>query len=257
MIQDFALKVMKRVYKGEISHNTAASLIRNTKILLKFTSSQLDYKVPFTYVRLESLRPTKKVFSAYSESQIQAIFNAAVSGTAWMTLRNQAIFALVLDSGMRRSEVSSLKFAEFVRCSHSPIKTLHVVGKGAKERYVPIGKFTENLIKEYISACPFRDEYLFVSRFGKRLMPNSYDKITEGVAKKLDFPFTMHLMRHHFATSYLQASYESTTQMDAYGLRSILGHSSFHTTDMYIHSVTSLLAAKKYQGGMDRLNLNI
>lgn len=252
MIGEYIGQVISRVHKNKISHNTAASTVRNVKIFLKFISQEAGGDVPFSYKKIESIRPTKKVFSSYSKEQIEEIFKAAASAGGWIGLRNQAIFSLALDSGMRRSEIAALTYEEFMRGSTGGDMVLHVVGKGSRERFVPVGRHTVTLVMAYLDECPFRDKYLFVSRFGDGLRPNSYEKITEAVAKQLDFPFSMHLMRHHFATTYLKATYEKGDTMDAYGLRAILGHSSFSTTDMYVHSVISILAAKRCNCYMDR-----
>lgn len=158
--------------------------------------------------------------------------------------RNLALIELLYSSGLRISEALNLTTNDFNR--HS--QTLRIVGKGNKERIVPIGKKAIEAISKYIE---FRKELvsqkehsnkLFLTKSGKPLKPaESYKIIHNLLTKFSDAPQrSPHVLRHTFATHLLDkgADIQSVSEM--------LGHSSLSSTQVYTHvSVQKLKEAYK------------
>ena len=87
--------------------------------------------------------------------------------TPWIAARNASIFTLLYGCGLRISEALNIKRNNFPFTG-----TLKIVGKGGKERIIPVVPFVEDSIKRYIDLCPFvgeRNEFLFLGAKGKKL----------------------------------------------------------------------------------------
>ena len=251
-VRDFEKAIVGRYHNKEISKNYVASVFRNVKILLRWWSDERKGRVQYNWRKIHTVHSTKKAFNTYTPEQIKQIFDAADSPIPWIGARNRAILAIGIDSGLRRAEIANLTRDEYLTNGKS-IGMLHVLGKGSKERFVPIGEMTRGLIDDYLDQCPMDSEWLFIGVRGEQLRLNSYCTIMKNISNECGFPVTMHLMRHHFATDYLNESYKRNSRMDAHGLRALLGHTTFMTTDMYIHTVVSKLAATQNLSAIDRI----
>lgn len=158
--------------------------------------------------------------------------------------RNLALIELLYSSGLRISEALNLTTNDFNR--HS--QTLRVIGKGKKERIVPIGRKAIEAIAKYLE---FRKELisgeghsnrLFLTKSGKPLKAaESYKIIHNLLTKFSDAPQrSPHVLRHTFATHLLDKG------ADIQSVSEILGHSSLSSTQIYTHvSVQKLKEAYK------------
>ena len=153
-----------------------------------------------------------------------------------LTLRNRAILELTYSSGLRVSEVVSID----ARDIDDSIHLLRVMGKGGKERVVPVGEKALAAIHDYL---PHRKELLrknrrgnpcpalFLNRFGTRLSPRSVERMIKSYAVKrgLIRKVNPHALRHSFATHLLGAG------ADLRSIQEMLGHASLSTTQKYTH----------------------
>ena len=145
----------------------------------------------------------------------------------WIAARNISVITLLYGCGLRISEALSIKMNDY------PFKdTLKVVGKGGKERVIPIIPFVRNCINEYIYLCPYhknKNEFLYLGKRGKKLNARIIQKEIENCRKQLGLPETAtpHALRHSFATHLLSAGGDLRTIQD------LLGHSSLSSTQIY------------------------
>ncbi len=146
--------------------------------------------------------------------------------------RNLALIEFLYGSGLRISEALNIKVSDVTNLN----KTLKVLGKGQKERIVPIGKKAKEALKDYISqrenlANELSKDYLFLSKSGKPLTSTDAYRIVNSLLKK----FTKtpqkspHTLRHTFATHMLNNG------ADIRSVSEILGHSSLSSTQIYTH----------------------
>lgn len=152
---------------------------------------------------------------------------ADAARAAWIGARDDAIFTLLYGAGLRISEALSL------RRSDAPAgDALRVIGKGGKERVVPIVPIVREAIDAYLKACPYGlsgHDPLFFSARGKALNP----RIVQGEMKRratlLGLPdsATPHALRHAFATHLLAAG------GDLRCIQELLGHASIAATQRY------------------------
>lgn len=144
-------------------------------------------------------------------------------------VRNKALFELIYSSGLRRSEVTGLKIAD-VDFFNGVIK---VLGKGNKERYVPVTEEALQAIKNYLAcrANPLPNEPLFLNKNGTALTGDGLAYIFKQLAVQSHIArkVSPHSLRHSFATHLLNNG------CDLRSLQEMLGHKTLAATQVYTH----------------------
>ncbi|MEM2265301.1 MAG: tyrosine-type recombinase/integrase [Candidatus Hadarchaeales archaeon] len=155
---------------------------------------------------------------------------AAVEGSDLFSLRNMAILALLARSGLRVSEVISLR-VEDVELGERSGWVLVRRGKGMKERRVPLSAEARKVLRAYMEARPKNPGPLFFSRTFRPLNSRDVERIVKEAAwrAKINRRVTPHTLRHTFATRFIEAGGDLRT------LQEILGHASISTTGRYLH----------------------
>lgn len=149
-----------------------------------------------------------------------------IEGDDFISVRNKAIFDLLYSEGLRVSELTSLKIGQ-IDLTNSFIR---VLGKGGKERVVPLGKRAkENLVKylklrEKIAGAG--QEHIFLNRKGEKISTRTIQRWLEKISPK---KITPHGLRHSFATHLLEGG------ADLRSIQELLGHESISTTQKYLH----------------------
>lgn len=200
------------------------------------------------------LKPPKipgRVVSTLSDEEILAIMNR-LNATNPTLARNQTIFMLLLDTGIRIGELITLTMADV----HMNEGFLKVMGKGRKERIVPIGNNAQRALQRYIFR--FRPkpanpviENVFLSTQGKPLTENSMKLMFARLAKKSGVSrLHAHLCRHTFATRFL------INGGDVFTLQQILGHSTLEMVRHYVNLAANhvVIQHQKYSP-LDHLSL--
>lgn len=243
MIDTYISTVLSR----SLSRSTQITYIRNVKIFLRWLSGK--YQVNFDYTRIHVPKSPKKNVRIYGDAEILKIFEYVKTGQEWLTLRNKAMLALMLDSGLRRSELCTIR-RELVSFEN---KYIVVHGKGDKERVVPLGLFSMNLIRKYLEECPYKSKYLFVNCHGDMLTGNAVRIVITKISKELEFGLSSHKLRHNFATNYCVDHYKEYGSMDAYKLMTLMGHEDIETTKRYLHHATEIIASQEHLSHLDRI----
>lgn len=145
-----------------------------------------------------------------------------------LPMRNCTIIALMLDSGLRQNEISTLLWGDIYK------EYAIVRGKGNKERFVPLGTTTRQYLQQYRQACPFTSEYVFVTRRGNPMTNNAIKLLVQKLKRSSGINLSSHKLRHNFATNYCIDSLERTGQCDAFTLKILMGHEDIKTTERYM-----------------------
>ena len=153
-----------------------------------------------------------------------------------MEARDKSIIELMYSSGLRASEVISLKWENL------DLKTmeLRVKGKGGKERIVPLGKRAREALKVYVNFLGDKlnkSNFVFLNRFGKKLSRKGLWLIIKKRFETMAFMYGVHphTLRHSFATHLLNHG------ADLRSIQELLGHASLATTSIYTNlSIQSL-----------------
>lgn len=145
----------------------------------------------------------------------------------WVAARDVAVITLLYGCGLRISEALRLTGSDAVLPS-----VLRIVGKGGKERLVPVLPAAQNAVAAYVRLCPYtpaRGAPLFRGQRGGPLNPRAIQKVMEQTRLQLGLPATAtpHALRHSFATHLLAAG------GDLRAIQELLGHASLSTTQTY------------------------
>lgn len=148
--------------------------------------------------------------------------------------RNKAILEVIYSCGLRVSELVELKVSQvFFREQY-----VRVIGKGNKERLVPIGSLALDSIRDYLEnskrktqMMPGHEDFLFLNQRGKRITRMAVFNIIREQAVKCGIKkeVSPHTFRHSFATHLVEAG------ADLRAVQEMLGHSSITTTEIYTH----------------------
>ena len=177
-------------------------------------------------------RLPQRLPKSMSVDEVSSLLNAPDTRDE-LGLRDKAMLETLYAAGLRVSELIGLKVEDvslkmgFVRC----------VGKGDKERIVPMGEIAAQCIAAYLEmvrgrlAAGARSEYLFLSRQGKPMSRVMFWKIIRKRALEAGItrPISPHMLRHSFATHLLERG------ADLRSLQEMLGHASIATTQVYTH----------------------
>lgn len=148
--------------------------------------------------------------------------------------RNRTIIETLYSCGLRVSELTSMRISD----CYFDDGFLRVIGKGNKERLVPMGTTAKKEIQQYIrlyrvyeSIQPGFEDTLFLNRFGKSISRVSIFKLIKQLAEKAGIRKSVspHTFRHSFATHLVQGG------ADLRAVQEMLGHESITTTEIYTH----------------------
>jgi len=181
---------------------------------------------------IDSPKLWKKVPDALSLNEVEALI-AQPQVRNYQGARDKAILETLYATGMRVSEATHLKTDNV----NLDIGFLRCIGKGNKERIIPLGKKAIHSIQRYLEfgrpqlLKKKTSEFLFVNRSGVKLSRQSIWKLIKQYARqaKIKKPIKVHTLRHSFATHLLERG------ADLRSVQEMLGHSSISTTQIYTH----------------------
>jgi site-specific recombinase XerD len=179
------------------------------------------------------LKPPKfenKIVEALKPDEIRKILAAFPTKTNLDT-RNHAIISILLDSGLRISELANLKMADVDTKSGT---ILIRRAKGGKQRVVHIGSKAQKALWRYVAL--FRtseNDCLFVERNGQPLAMSSIQVMFKRLSRSIEVKVHPHKLRHTFAISFLRLG------GDVFNLKYLLGHSSLQMTQRYLQSLAA------------------
>ncbi len=182
--------------------------------------------------RLESPRPSRALPDVLSYAEIERLL-AAVGLDAPLAFRDRAILEVLYGSGLRVSELIGLR----VRDLDLREGLVRVIGKGRKERLVPVGSGARRAVQRYLRELRPRLERgrsegrVFLNRAGRPLSRMGVWKILRRHVDRagLEKRVTPHTLRHSFATHLLEGG------ADLASVQEMLGHADISTTEIYTH----------------------
>lgn len=178
-----------------------------------------------------------------SDAEVRILLNCF--DNSYLGIRNHLIVLLMVDSGLRRGEVVSLKTKNINLTN----RTMLIIGKGNKERIVPFGEETKRYIRMYSNMRDGYNDYFFQKNDGEPITNNTIkmffqDLKNDSTIHRL-YP---HLLRHTFATNYILYG------GDVEELRILLGHTSITMTQKYVHlAAQQRILNQRYHSHIDKL----
>jgi len=230
LIQKY-LQVLSRAEKSESSIKRCLVAIR---MFLRFGKLTGLVEEDFTTL-LEGPKLWQKLPTICSKNQVISIINAPLPGEPFY-LRDKAMLELLYATGMRASELAGLKTSDL----NLDIGYLRCLGKGNRERIIPLGKAAIAAIVEYLTdlrpklvrpKTGFSSDILLLSRTGRPLSRIEIWRLVKKYAIRAGIPrnLTVHTLRHCFATHLLAGG------ADLRSVQEMLGHVDIATTQIYTH----------------------
>ena len=216
--------------KRELTHKSTARALSGLrtfyKWLLRYKNIQNDAIDLISAPKVE--RKLSKAIEPTDISDMHAAIRSLDFEEPWIAPRDWALVVLIFGCGLRISEALALKNADVAGRPDS----LRIVGKGNKERIVPVLPAVYTAIEKYMKLNPFGtrgEDALFRSVRGLPMSARMAEKVIEKLRHYLQLPdyVTPHALRHTFATALLAGG------ADLRSLQELLGHSSLSTTQLY------------------------
>lgn len=212
--------------KQGISSKSIANKISSLKTFYKYLKAENS---PLNKIELPKIQ--KSLPKSLNEEDINKLLDIELNDK--FDYRNKAMIELLYATGLRISELINLKITN-INFDQDYVKTM---GKGSKERIIPIGDYAKYYLKIYIDL--YRNdflknkesEYIFISNHGKKMTRQTFFLLLKKIAKEkgIKTDFSPHTLRHSFATHLLKYG------ADLRSIQELLGHSSISTTQIYTH----------------------
>lgn len=220
------------LYELQLSAYSQARMLSGIKAFYKFLMVE-DYIDDDPVYLIESPKIGRKLPDTLAYDEIVTLLNCIDLSTP-EGARNRAILETLYSSGLRVTELVDLKISNL----YMDAGFLKVVGKGNKERLVPIGtdalKFIKSYLEEirvHVSIKPGNENVVFLNRRGAKLTRVMIFTIIKQLAKLmgLEKNISPHTFRHSFATHLIEGG------ADLRAVQEMLGHESITTTEIYTH----------------------
>lgn len=181
---------------------------------------------------LEAPRPWQRLPGVLSSDEVEQLLAGSEPSTP-QEMRNRAMLELMYASGLRVSELIGLRLGDV----DLGLGVVRVVGKGDKERLVPVGDAAAQSLRAYLQDGRPRlqkrgpTDFLFVGRHGRGLTRQMFWQLIKraALAAGIKRPVTPHTLRHSFATHLLERG------ADLRSVQLMLGHADIGTTQIYTH----------------------
>lgn len=224
------------LHKGGMESRSVSRHLVSTRGLFRFLRREkmIDYDPS---EKIEFPKKWHRLPEVMTISEVDAVLGAPDVKTSF-GFRDFAILQIMYASGLRVSEVVNISLNQLTLGTTDFDQTyLVTMGKGAKERIVPIGHVACKVLKEYIEtirpglAKTNSPDKLFLSRFGRGLSRQQLWNIITGLARKAGIKrkITPHTLRHSFATHLIERG------ADLRSVQTMLGHADISSTQIYTH----------------------
>ncbi|MDB4040059.1 tyrosine recombinase XerC [Methylophilaceae bacterium] len=223
-------KNISMLHSRGLGGKSLSRLLSSWRGLFNFLIDQHKFKKNPT---LGIKAPKSKKLLPQTLSVDQTLKLIDIKENSFLGIRDHAILELFYSSGLRLSELVNLNQNGI----NFDDGTISVIGKGDKERVVPLGSFASIAIKKWIGerkniyGLESNNKILFLSKYGKKLTPRAIQYRLKFWAIKQGIPENIHphLLRHSFASHLLQSS------QDLRAVQELLGHENISTTQIYTH----------------------
>lgn len=230
--QEHLLAFLEYIYNLGMTAASQARILAGVKAFYKFLLyRELIDKDPS--LLLEGPKIDRKLPDTLSFQEIEQILSA-INLSSNEGIRNRAIIETLYSSGMRVTELTELRLSNL----YTDVGFIRIIGKGNKERIVPVGQEALKYIQQYIEHVrnhldieSGQENFLFLNRRGSKLSRVMIFNIVRDAAEKagLTKKVSPHTFRHSFATHLVEGGANLRAVQD------MLGHVSITTTEIYTH----------------------
>ena len=231
--------------------NYVNDLLKAFKVFFRYAFEE-DYTDQLLTQKIRSVKGEKTIIRTFTEEELKQMI-AYYQGHDYLTIRNKVILLMLIDTGIRLSELTSL--------TEEQIKYDYIIirGKGSKERVVPK---SPQLSKWLIKFQAVRKSYfafrivpdnLFLSKNAKPLTNTMIDRIVKDAGRACGVSADVRISAHTFRHTYAQ--YQLKSGLDIYSLSRLLGHENISITQTYLNGMRDREILKQAQHTSPLMNL--
>ena len=234
-VETIVAYIVQRSSSVQLSQRTQSKVLSALRSFFRYLNdSDIRSDDPVSLIdmpKLPTLLPTSASYDA-----VDAILDAIdTSSGDVLAIRDKALFELIYSCGLRVSEVCSLRLSDYLQ----ERQLIRIIGKGNKERLVPIGDYAKEALAEYLCrsrvhlvGAHMHEQTLFLGRRGKPLTRALVWKRFKEYCLVAGVDAKVHTLRHSFASHLLRGGADLRT------VQELLGHSDIRTTEIYTHTET-------------------
>lgn len=239
--RDDLVDFLAGLYRQKLESKTVARHVVTLRNFFRYAQMQ-DAIAEDPAMNLESPKIRKSLPGYLRLEDVERILQQP-DGSTVAGLRDRAMLEVLYSTGLRVSELTGLKVSDL----DTKVGCVRCIGKGDKERVVPVGRKALGIVEKYLrdgrpelirgSRSGASSPFLFVNRRGAKISRVGVWKILSNYGKLagLRVPLTPHMLRHSFATHLLERG------ADLRSVQLMLGHSDISTTQIYTHVVEERL----------------
>jgi integrase/recombinase XerD len=236
--RDDLVDFLAGLYRLNLESRTVARHLVTLRNFFRFAQTQ-ELIAADPSINLESPKIRRSLPGYLRLEEVERLLEQPDSGTA-LGLRDRAMLEVLYSTGLRVSELISLRITDL----DSKVGCVRCIGKGDKERIVPVGRKALSMVGKYLREARPQllgklrgSPTLFVNRRGVSLSRVGVWKILSGYGRRagLRVALTPHMLRHSFATHLLERG------ADLRSVQMMLGHADISTTQIYTHVVEERL----------------
>ena len=227
------------MYLKDNKHDDNSSIDRKLSSLRGFYKYLANNNIVQTNVfsLVNGVKKAKKLPRFFEYNELEELFNACNLDNA-LGQRDRLILEMLYATGVRVGELVNIKIEDIDESS----RTILILGKGNKERYVTYGDYCSEILDLYLKEGYAKlninnSPYLFLNSKGGRISDRGVRYILDQIIKKTSIKknISPHMIRHSFATHLLNAG------ADLLSVQKLLGHESIKATQIYTHVTTDRL----------------
>lgn len=211
------------------------SILKNVRCLFRYCEEEQYIKEsPVRKVKFQKEEQT--VIRTFNDDEVKRMVSF-YSGKRYLDQRNKLIMTILFDSGVRNSELCDIKMSDLSETS------IRIHGKGKKIRYVPLTPAINKIMIRYLrirdnyimDKFNYHTEYLLLSQKGKKLTPESIERIVKECGNECnirkEIRCSPHTCRHYYAQAQLKNG------CDLFTVSRLLGHNNINITKRYLNSI--------------------
>ncbi len=246
-IKQFLMK-MRKSGRTVSYHN---DLLKAFKVFFRYAYEE-GYTPTLTTEKIKNAKGSKIIIRTFSEHEMKRLINY-YQGNDYLTIRNKVIVLMLIDTGIRLSELTGL--------TEKQIKHDHIIikGKGDKERVVPKSPLLSKWLVKYLSVrnayfqYRFTPDNIILSKNAKPLESNMIDRIVKEAGKACEVSSDIRVSAHTFRHTYAQ--YQLKNGLDIYSLSRLLGHENISITQTYLNGLKDNEVLEQAQRTSPLMNL--
>ncbi|WP_080874316.1 site-specific tyrosine recombinase XerD [Oceanobacillus timonensis] len=226
--------IMRFLYELKDNGKSTATISRHISSIRSFHQFLIRERIAETdpSLHIETPKKDRKLPDILSQEEVDNLLN--IPAETPLALRNKAMLELLYATGLRVSEMINLKLEDL----HLTMGFVQCMGKGSKERIVPLGDTANHVLEKYVETARKemvkknkQENVLFLNQHGRPLSRQGFWKILKGLTMEAGIhkTITPHTLRHSFATHLLENG------ADLRIVQEMLGHADISTTQIYTH----------------------